>query len=69
MARLPTRYVGRYVLEGGTPRAFTVYAFNKSDAEAMVSSAAREQLGDLLRGALCYGVERFPNPKENSWTK
>ncbi len=57
--RLPHRYVGRYVLATGEPREFTVYAFNKADADALVADAARTQLGDdVVRAALCYGTER-----------
>lgn len=58
--RLPNRYTGRYVLASGTPRSFTVDAWNKAEAAAKVERMAREQLGeDDFRRALCYGVERL----------
>jgi hypothetical protein len=56
--RLQKRYVGRYVLADGRPREFTVYAFNRSDADAAVVAKAREALSDeQRRAALYYGVE------------
>ena len=56
--RLESRYVGRYILEDGTPRAFAAYAFNRADAAASISRQAREALGDAYRHARAEGVER-----------
>lgn len=57
--RTEQKYRGRYILADGRPRAFTVYAWNKSDAAAAVERQAREELTrEELAGALFYGVEK-----------
>lgn len=56
--RLESRYVGRYILADGTPRAFVAYAFNRADAAASIALQARESLGDAYRHARAEGVER-----------
>lgn len=53
------RYVGRIVLADGTPRQFTIYAFNKAEARATLARQAREAVGEAAwRAATVYGVER-----------
>jgi hypothetical protein len=58
--RRETRYTVRFTLRNGAPRTFTVYAFNKLDADC----AAYQKLvaldgDDAARTALRYGAERY----------
>lgn len=56
--RLPSIYIGRFILANGDPRAFTVSADNRSDAAAMIERLGREALGERFHEARFEGVER-----------
>lgn len=61
--RLPFRYVGRFVLANGDPRAFHCSAWNKAEAAALIWNMAREVLADEFSGSLFFGVERVYNQR------
>jgi hypothetical protein len=58
MALKQRHYVGRFVTADGRPHAFSVWAWNRGEAAALVWAQGREQLGAAFATALFYGVER-----------